>query len=90
MLACLLLLSELPHEAHGAGTSRSPAERPLCRFSHVALLAPRQISRQSKVVSTRTAVVSVAGIASFGETLNVVATLYTSKKGDKDFSEKVH
>lgn len=49
----------------------------------------RQISRQSKVVTTLSAVVSVAGIASFGETLTVVATLYTSKKGDQDFSEKV-
>jgi hypothetical protein len=31
----------------------------------------------------------VAGVASFGETLTIVATLYTSKKGSKDFSEKV-
>jgi hypothetical protein len=50
-----------------------------------------QIGRQSKskAVSTQPAGVSVAGVASFGESLTIVATLYTSKKGSKDFSEKV-
>jgi len=42
------------------------------------------------VVSTQSACVSIAGVASFGEALNLVATLYTSKKGGKDFSEKAY
>eukprot|EP00962_Isochrysis_galbana_P005132 scaffold1405_cov93-Isochrysis_galbana.AAC.3 len=86
--------------AVGRPPPSSPAATPSLKLVH-SLLPPftprpfsssRQVGRQTKslAVSTQPAGVSVAGVASFGESLTIVATLYTSKKGSKDFSEKVH